>query len=171
MGKKPQIVKEYARMWPREVFYQLEPNANGKGKNVLGFKDLEVINEPGVYVLYRDGIPYYVGQAGRLRYRLWAHACSPAARYHNFWTHFSAFVVRDVRKRNQIEAVLIAAMPTANGAKPRLKKASVPALVSRMTRQIYQHQANPKLEFDRLTTRLKKIETLLKTRKSRKKKH
>jgi hypothetical protein len=69
MAEKTQIVKEYARMsrmsrmWPREVFYQLGPNATGKGKNVLTVKGLELVNEPGVYVLYRDGIPYYVGQA------------------------------------------------------------------------------------------------------------
>lgn len=25
-------------------------------------KGLELVNEPGMYVLHRDGIPYYVGQ-------------------------------------------------------------------------------------------------------------
>jgi hypothetical protein len=168
MAAITQIVREYARMWPREVFYQLGPNASGKGKNVHPYKGLELVNEPGVYVLYREGIPYYVGQATRLRHRLWSHACSPAARYHNFWNHFSAFVIRSPQLRNQVEGILIAAMPTANGAKPRLKRAKVPDLVSRMSRDIYEHQANPKLEFQKLTRRLKKMELLLRTRKRRK---
>ena len=167
MARKTQIVEEYARMWPREVFYQLGPSTSGKGKNVLTVKGLELVNEPGVYVLYRDGIPYYVGQATKLRHRLWAHACSPAARYHNFWNHFSAFVIKEPHLRNQIEGVLIAAMPTANGAKPRLKRAKIPDLVSRMSRDIYQHQANPTMEFKKLTARLKRMEQMLRKRKPR----
>jgi hypothetical protein len=75
LAAKTQIVKEYARMLPREVFYHLTPNASGKGKNIHPVKGLELVNEPGVYVLYRDGIPYYVGKTNKLRYRLWAHAC------------------------------------------------------------------------------------------------
>jgi hypothetical protein len=58
-------------------------------------------------------------------------------------------------------------MPTAKGAKPRLKKAKVPGLV-RMSRDIYEHQANPAMEFKKLTARLKKMERLLRKRKPRK---
>jgi excinuclease UvrABC nuclease subunit len=164
------IVTEYARMWPREVFYQLGASSNGKGKkgkDVLSFKGLGLVNEPGVYVLYRDGVPYYVGKATKLRQRLWAHACSPAARYHNFWNHFSAFVVKTPALRNQVEAILIAAMPTANGAKPRIKRAPVPEVVTRMSRAIYEHQANPGLEFKKIADRLKKMERLLKASKGK----
>jgi hypothetical protein len=39
---------------------------------------------------------------------------------YNFWTHFSAFVVEDVAHRNELEGILIAAMPTANSATPDL---------------------------------------------------
>jgi len=162
------MVREYARMWPREVFYHLVPNVSGKGKQVHLSKGLELVNEPGVYVLYRDGIPYYVGQATKLRHRLWAHACSPAARYHNFWNHFSAFVIKSPHLRNQVEGILIAAMPTANGAKPRLKRAKIPDAVSKMTRSIYEHQANPNREFEKLTRRLKRMELLLRRKNSRK---
>lgn len=85
MATKTHIVKEYARMWPRELFYKLGPNESGKGKDVLRFKGLAIVNEPGVYVLYRDGIPRtMLGRPRLLRKRLWAHANSPAARYHNF---------------------------------------------------------------------------------------
>jgi hypothetical protein len=68
-AKKNQIVEEYARMWPREVFDCLIPNENGGRKKILG-KGLDLVNEPGVYVLYRDDIPYYIGQATKLRQRL-----------------------------------------------------------------------------------------------------
>ena len=81
---------------------------------------------------------------------------------------FLAFVIKTKSLRNEIEGVLIAAMPTANGAKPRLKKARIPDVVSRMSRDIYEHQANPRLEFDKLTDRLRKMEQLLRKRKPRK---
>jgi len=130
MVRKNQIIKEYARMWPREVFfrlvrnesrYRLVRNESDKGQKIAVPRGLELLNEPGVYVLYRDGMPYYVGQATKLHDRLWAHACLPGARYHNFWNHFSAFVIEQPALRNQVEGILIAAMPTANGAKPRLQ--------------------------------------------------
>jgi len=47
MPTKNQIVKEYARMWPREVFYHLVPNESGKGKKVALARGLELVNEPG----------------------------------------------------------------------------------------------------------------------------
>lgn len=145
-------------MWPREVFYCLVPNESGKGKKVSLGKGLDLVNQPGVYVLYRNDIPYYVGQAAKLRHRLWEHACAPGTRYHNFWNYFSAFVIDDPDLRNQIEGVLIAAMPTANGARPRIKRAKVPSAVSKMTRDIYQHQANPKADFRALRVILRKLQ-------------
>lgn len=147
----------YARMWPREVFYCLIPNENGSNrKKIVLAKGLEFVNKPGVYVLYRNDIPYYVGKAQKLRHRLWAHACTPGARYHNFWNYFSAFVITDRDLRNRVEEILIAAMPTANSAKPRLKKVPFPAAVRRMMSDIYRAQANPKSEFDRLAQLLAK---------------
>jgi len=155
-------------MWPREVFYCLVENENGsKHKKILA-KGLEFVNEPGVYVLYRDDIPYYVGKAsGKLRYRLWAHACAPGARYHNFWNFFSAFVIHDSKTRNLVEAILIAAMPTANGARPRIKKLAFSPAVRRMTHDIQQFRANPRMDFDKLTRLVRETKSLLKT-KSRK---
>jgi len=49
----------------------------------------DLVNEPSVYVLYRDNIPYCVGQATKLRHRLWSHAGSPGARYGNFLSRFA----------------------------------------------------------------------------------
>jgi hypothetical protein len=117
--KKRKPVASYARMWPRELF-------DCKHGKRLVVKELEILSQPGVYVLYRDDVPYYVGQATRLRSRLWSHANQPAGRYYNFWNYFSAFAVASVTVRSQLEGVLIAAMPTANGAKPKIKKAQLP---------------------------------------------
>jgi hypothetical protein len=117
--KKRKAVTSYARMWPRELF-----NCKRGKRSVV--KEIEMLSQPGVYVLYRDDEPYYVGKAARLRSRLWLHANRPTSRYYNLWNHFSAFVVQDADIRNQLEGVLIAAMPTANGAKPRIKKSKLP---------------------------------------------
>jgi hypothetical protein len=146
MAGKNVIVEQYARMWPREVFDCLIPSENGSRRRVIlgkGRKGLELVNEPGVYVLYRDDIPYYIGQAQRLRHRLWSHAGSPGARYGNFWNYFSAFVIRDPKMRDEVEGILIAAMPTANSAKPKLKRAKYPLAVSQLVRRMRKYRANP----------------------------
>ena len=113
-SKVPTIKKkiQYARMWPREIFDCDRRLA----------REIDILSRPGVYVLYRDDVPYYVGQASRLRTRLWQHANVPGSRYHNFWNFFSVFVPEDASRRDEIEAILIAAMPTANSAKPRLAR-------------------------------------------------
>jgi hypothetical protein len=122
--KKEKPVAKYAKMWPRELF------DCKRGKHPI-VRELDILSEPGVYVLYRDDRPYYVGKANRLLARLWPHANqSTGPRYH-FWTHFSVFVVRDKTLRGQLEAVLIAAMPTANGAKPRITEEKLPPDVRR----------------------------------------
>lgn len=155
MPTKDQILSQYARMWPREVFYRLAPTETTnktkgatkakKGKKTprLLFRHIELLAKPGVYVLYRDGVPYYVGQAKKLRSRLWQHACAPDTRYYNFWNFFSAFVVENEGDRNDIESILIAAMPTANSAKPKIKRESLPVGVRRMVREIGWNRANP----------------------------
>jgi hypothetical protein len=136
------IVEEYARMWPREVFDCLISDESGGRKRLLA-KGLDLVDQPGVYVLYRDDIPYYIGQAAKLRQRLWAHSGSSGGKYSNFWNYFSAFVIRDPKTRDEVEGNLIAAMPTANSAKPRLKRAKFPRAVSQMVRKIRRYQANP----------------------------
>ena len=52
-AKQGTIVTGYARMWPREVF----------GKAGLKKEILDFLENPGVYILYRDDKPYYIGQA------------------------------------------------------------------------------------------------------------
>jgi len=54
-----------------------------------------VLSQPGIYILYKDDEPHYIGKTDRLRRRLYEHATRPDDRYYYFWTHFSAFVVND----------------------------------------------------------------------------
>jgi len=110
----------YARMWPREVLYKNEEaKVLQKVKGQLG--------HPGVYILYRDEIPYYIGKTERKLFRrIWAHANRPRTKYFNFWNFFSAFVVSDRRYVDEIEAILISSLPTANRAVPKLRRIDLP---------------------------------------------
>ncbi len=147
---------KYARMWPREVFYRRlskpRPIAGSKRKPPVTtqwlYKATDLLAQPGVYVLYLDGVPYYVGQADMLRSTLAAHARVPQSHYFRHWDYFSAFVV-DKKDLDRIEAILIAAMPTANGRK-LLKKEPFPPELTEMLNEIQLAKANPAVEpFDR----------------------
>src|ERR1700751_1568992 len=95
------ITEGYVRMWPRSVFERLE------GKKAILAKSLDFLHGPGVYVLYRDDTPHYIGQANRLRRRLYYHAREPEkSRYYHFWNFFSAFAVRNKVLRDELEAIL-----------------------------------------------------------------
>ena len=126
----PEIVSQYARMWPREVF---DYKASGtKGHAVTLAKTFEILSHPGVYILYRDDVPYYIGKAKRLRSRIFSHARRPGSKYDLFWNYFSVFVVENEKHRNEVEAMLIAAIPTANGAKPKLQRQPYPVEVRKI---------------------------------------
>jgi hypothetical protein len=116
----------------------------GNRKQAL-VEGLELFDRAGVYVLYRDEVPYYVGQAARLRRRIRKHASQPGSRYYNFWNFFSAFVIEDSKTRTELEGILIAAMPTANGVKPKLLKEKFPKSVMEMMREIRRNDANPRI--------------------------
>jgi len=133
-AKRSGIVAGYARMWPREVFGK---GALKKGKKVIKVKELNFLEGAGVYILYRDDKPYYIGQAERLRHRLWAHAIQADGRYYHFWNFFSAFAIRNRNHRNELEGILIAAMPTANSARPKLQREKMPREVRDLLRVIY----------------------------------
>jgi len=45
--------------------------------------------------------------------------------------------------RSDVESILIAAMPTANRAEPKLNKAKVPTEICNMMRKIRRSAANP----------------------------
>jgi hypothetical protein len=129
-AKRNGIVTGYARMWPREVF-------DARIGKQLVASQLDFLKEKGIYILYRDEHPYYIGKSsdslfGRLR----SHANVPYTPYYNFWNLFSAFAVPDQKGRDELEAILIAAMPTVNSAKPKLTKMKFPRPVLRLVKKI-----------------------------------
>ena len=127
--RKTNVGKAYAKMWPRTVF-----DIKDKGKLLTEIRGL--LQESGVYVLYRDDRPYYVGSTlGRLFNRLHDHANCPKDRYYNFWNFFSAFVVPDEKHIREIEGLLIASMPTENGAVHRIHKIHLPPKIARLIRE------------------------------------
>jgi len=139
-SKTTLIASSYARMWPREVFDRLVVS-NGKWRTLA--KTLNILTKPGVYILYRDGVPYYIGKADRMRSRLWQHAWNPRSRHYNLWNFFSFFVIEDPDQRDEIEGILIAAMPTANSARPKLPREQLGEEIKTMLREIRRFQANP----------------------------
>jgi hypothetical protein len=122
-------------MWPRAVLEQ--------GREFLRDPQLAILREPGVYVLYRHDVPYYVGQAKKLRSRLLEHANNPNTSYYNFWTYFSVFVPDNPDIRSQIEGLLIAAMPTENRARPKLHIHKIP-FPSKLTKMLHEAAATRK---------------------------
>jgi hypothetical protein len=133
--KRSAVVKAAAQMWPRAVF-----DFDGK-VHIEG-----CLKGPGVYVLFRDDRPYYIGktQSGLFK-RIQAHAIRTGDNYYHFWNYFSAFEVPIAKHRDEIEGVLIASMPTAaNGASPKIKKIGLPKTVAQLMRKIRKQG----LEFD-----------------------
>lgn len=123
------IVQQYAKMWSRDVFYV-------KSGNKYNLEVKALLSQPGVYVLYRDDQPYYVGKASRKLFRrLRSHAVNPKDKYYNFWNFFSAFVVSEPSHVSEVEGILIAAMPTDNSAVPRIKKIHMPVRVADVLRR------------------------------------
>ena len=129
--KRRYIVDGYTRIWPRRVF-------DIKARDPLALYVREKLRHLGVYVLYRDDHPYYVGKTSRrpLFNRIWNHANSPQDRYYNYWNYFAAFIVPRKRHRDEVEGILIAAMPlTANSSTPRFPRIRLPAGVGRFLRR------------------------------------
>jgi hypothetical protein len=117
------IITGYAQMWPRAVF-----DLRKKGKLLDDIKSK--LGLPGVYVLYRDDDPHYIGKTRRpLHERIYCHANIVNDKIYNFWNFFSAFEVENPSARDEIEAILIAAMPTANSANPKIHPISLPRTV------------------------------------------
>lgn len=116
------LVSEYIKMWPRAIFHNQSESPSKRGNAHLLAREFVVLNQPGVYILYRDDRPFYVGQARNLRSRLRTHANTMNSFKGYFWNYFSAFVVRDVGYIDEVEAIVIAAMPAVltNSSKPSL---------------------------------------------------
>ena len=136
VGNTNRICANYVKLWPRALFDR--PADTRKGSLL---RSVDILEKPGVYILYRDETPYYIGRAVNLRKRLWQHANRPNDRYYNFWNYFSAFVIESDAV-DEIEGILIAAMPTANSASPKLPGERIPKAVAKAMHEIRQSSAN-----------------------------
>ena len=94
-----------------------------------------------MYVLFRNDQPYYVGKTPSLFDRINNHATITKGRYYHFWTYFSVFVIPNRKHRDEIEGILIASMPIANGATPKIKRIPLPSDVARRMREIRMRSA------------------------------
>jgi hypothetical protein len=137
MGRRG-FVSAYVRLWPRDVLdVRLEGERKGKPSSKLA-----ELQTPGLYVLYREDTPYYVGKTDRILDRLWFHADHPGDPRHAFWTHFSAFLVPR-RYLDDVEGLLISALPTAaNSATRRFPRIRLPEPLSVRLRDARRARAN-----------------------------
>ncbi len=116
---KPKLVKSFIRMWPRAIF---ETPAQPGGHKTIA-STIPELQKSGVYVLYRDDVPFYVGKTeGKLRFRLRQHAINVGSVRSYFWNYFSAYIV-DKENIDEVEAIIISAMPSVltNSSTPRFK--------------------------------------------------
>jgi len=131
--KKKSLVRMYINMWPRDVFDMKE------GRRLL-VRCVPELGKTGVYILYRDEHPHYIGKASRsLFHRLHDHANKCTDKYFNLWNYFSAFVV-DRKHLGEVEALLIAAMPTANSSVPRIQQVKIPVSLRKNLRAARQER-------------------------------
>ena len=109
-------------MWPREVY-----NIKDGNKHLESVRQ-ELRQKPGIYILYQNEKPYYVGQAKNLWNRIRNHATNQNAKHYHLWTHFSAFILSDTQHINELEGFVIAAFDTAtaNSSKMRMKRILLP---------------------------------------------
>jgi hypothetical protein len=95
------------------------------------------LDKPGVYILYRDDEPYYIGKTKKpLIKRLSNHALKPNARRYNFWNYFSAFEIASPSHRDEVEAILISAMPTANSSRPKFERKTLDRQAARLLNNV-----------------------------------
>jgi hypothetical protein len=117
------LVKHVAVMWPRVLCdMQDEDDKRLYVRHSQYFK-----NKTGVYVLYRDEHPYYIGRAKNLGERLFQHSNQTNDKYYQFWNFFSVYITKNERQAAELEGILISAMPAlANRASPRIGKIPIP---------------------------------------------
>lgn len=116
------MIKSYVRMWPREIYTIKDRN------KPLDSVRKELRQKPGIYILYQNGQPYYVGQAKNLWNRIRNHAMNQNAKHYHLWTHFSAFILSDTQHINELEGLIIPAFGSgiANNSRRRMKRILLP---------------------------------------------
>ena len=129
------IVSKFIRMWPRAIFDT--PEIDGQKGSIAS--KIPELRKPGVYILYRDDVPFYVGRTeGELFRRLWQHANGVVSSRSYFWNYFSAFIVKNPSNIAEVEAILISAMPSVitNSSKPKLQRVPTGKSIKKLKRKL-----------------------------------
>jgi hypothetical protein len=122
------IVTGFTGLWPRRIYDIRDP----RGLLIKRHPEMGRLHEPGVYVLYRGDRPYYIGKTERSLFeRIHDHANKTTDKYYHLWDFFSAFCVPR-EHLDEVEAILIAAIPTANSANPKITPIALPEDVRRI---------------------------------------
>lgn len=174
----PILIKTYGEFWnPELVNWKRSWKLLGKRRSDSKGSDINVYEERGVYVLYKDYEPVYVGKADRqsLGYRLQLHRQS--WRKGPRWDRFSWFGIRglkvndELRNRNDafhpsteeliatLEALLIVAIdPRLNSRREKFKNAV----------RLYQSDTDKPVEVDdRLESIEEKLDKLIEAQGSK----
>jgi hypothetical protein len=102
----PILIRTYGEFWnPELVDWDRSWRLLGKRRDVPKGADINVYEERGVYVLYMDYEPVYVGKADEtsIGYRLQLHRQSQSKGPR--WDRFSWFGIRGLRKNNVLRAI------------------------------------------------------------------
>jgi len=137
--KQTNLISNFIRMWPRAIFNTPEKIEGHRGKQPSIAMTIEELKRPGVYILYRDDVPFYVGKTeGKLFDRLWQHANSVGGLRTYSWNYFSAFIIEKPGYIDEVEAILISAMPSiiSNSSKPKLIKVKMGPSTRKLMREL-----------------------------------
>jgi|SRR5271170_853134 len=105
----PILIRSYGEFWSPDVVDWDAYTLLGKPKFRLKGPDIDVYDERGVYVLYKDYVPVYVGKADRssIGWRLRLHRESK--RKGPRWDRFSWFGIRGLKKDGELRSLSISA--------------------------------------------------------------
>jgi hypothetical protein len=114
LGNTPVLLRVYGEFWNPEIVNWKSNSLLGKRRSQSNGSDINVYQERGVYVLYKDYKPVYVGKADRqpLGRRLQLHRQS--VRKGPRWDRFSWFGIRGLKKNGELRARNDAFHPTTH---------------------------------------------------------
>jgi hypothetical protein len=171
----PILIKTYGEFWnPEIVNWNRKWRLLGKRRSHSKGPDINVYEERGVYVLYKEFEPVYVGKADQtsIGYRLQMHRQS--RRKGPRWDQFSWFGFRGLNKNNSLRNINAAFHPKKNELIATLEALLIVAIDPRLNSRrekfknairLYQSDTDRPLDVeDRLDSIEEKLERLLEVR-------
>ena len=108
----PILIRAYGEFWSPDVVKR--GKLLGKRRHDSKGPDINVYDEIGVYVLYKDFVPVYVGRADKQSIGLRLQLHRDSIRKGPRWDRFSWFGIRGIRTNGQLRAHRAAAhLPSA----------------------------------------------------------